>query len=876
MKRLTSRFVLIAISMLGMMAALLIGLGTLTIADGEALNQQATERSTRTIELKGTRGRILDRNGVVLAYSDTSYNIEFFRDPERRSESDSALYTESLIRAIDIVEQGGGMTIDTCYIQMDENHNFYYKWGVESEQAIKARYKNFCDAMGFKIEEEDLDDMSKWPTAEYAYKQLRRAWQIPEEMTFEQASKVMSIRQEVLLNNYRAYQPITIAYDVGMDVVAEIEMHKDELLGLQTTQSTSRVYPRGTTAAHILGYLSRSSGVVPLSTLKEMGYEEEDYEGLIELNKDGEQVVDMAKMGYSYNDDMIGASGVERSMEAYLTGSTNDKQGSESIEVNKYGSMIRRLGSTTPTDGSDVMLTIDISLQQVTEKALEDVIKSIREKEETRIAEKEAEDGHYTKATANRTGGIDSISKAETGSIVVMDVETGQVLALASYPSFDPNMFVAGLSKEQAEAIFESEEAQATTPMRNKAISAKSAPGSIFKMVTGLAGLMEGEITLDTQIDCEYLYYLHDENGNLIEGDAPGCWTKSLAKSHRDHADQNIIAALKNSCNYYFFEVSNRLGITKLNDWAGKLGLTSETGIELPGETAGMVGGQSVLYDNTLPLTQQKTSLPMLVYNQIRLLLRGYLTQRGMEINEDAVEECASKLLQLQDGSVTNKGSEVRRIISEELGIPEGVVQSYTWTRDITSALTELQWKPTITIRAGIGQGVSLVTPIAVARYAAAIANDGTVFDVHVVDRIIDSSGSVNVIEPSVYNKIEAPQEYWDAIHQGLDKVVSPEDGGTAAEAFSDAFVDAGYTSRISGKTGTAQTGTSTIDIENTSWFVTIVPNDDPEIVIIVCVPNGYSGSSGALAVERITKYYLDLKDAVAPETLVGVNALVP
>ncbi len=376
------------------------------------------------------------------------------------------------------------------------------------------------------------------------------------------------------------------------------------------------------------------------------------------------------------------------------------------------------------------------------------------------------------------------------------------------------------------------------------------------------------------QIDDLGPYYVTDENGEPIKANAPRCHTKHP----ENHADQDIIMALTNSCNYYFFTVAERLGINKLDDWAGKLGLTAPTGIELPGEATGMVGGQKVLFDNALPLNKQKTSMPRLVYDLLCERLKYYVTYRSMEVDEDAIKRCAEKLMKLQDGSLTGKGAEVRRILSEELGIPEGITSVQPWTNEITSMLTELQWKPTITVRSGIGQGVTLVTPVAVARYASAIANRGTVFDAHIVDRILDSNGKlVKQVEPSVYNKIEAPGEYWDAIHRGLQGVVSPEDGGTAAEAFSDEFVEDGYLELISGKTGTAQTSTANqIDIENTSWFITFTPREKPEIAIVVCIPNGFSGSSSAPAVEEIVRYYIDRSRSSAPENLADVNAMVP
>ena len=359
-KNLTGRFIILCIVLLVMMGALISQLGSLTLAEGEALSEQASDRVLRTIALKGTRGRILDKNGIVLAYSKTSYNVEFFRDADKRSDYDSAVYTEAIIKAIEIVEAGGGQTIDTSYIRMDENGEFYFDWGVESDAAIKARYKNFCEAMGFTIKDDlTLDksqwDLSKWPTAEYCYVRLRKWWYIPEEMPFEEAVKVISIRQEVILNNYRAYEPVTIAYDVSLDVVAEINMHSDELVGLQTSQSTTRVYPRGATAAHLVGYLSRSATAEMV----------EEY-------------------GYSY-EDFIGATGVEATMEDYLTGATFAQQGERVVEVNKNGSIIREISSTPPTDGNDVMLTIDVQLQTVVEQALESLIGRIKATQEAQI-----------------------------------------------------------------------------------------------------------------------------------------------------------------------------------------------------------------------------------------------------------------------------------------------------------------------------------------------------------------------------------------------------------------------------------------------------------------------------------------------------------
>lgn len=825
-----------------MMSALTYLLGTITIAQGETLAVEADSMASRTIVTKGKRGSILDRNGLVLAYDETCFNVEFLRDANNRTDYDSAIYTEALIKAIGIIEDGGSSVIDTSYICMDDNGLIYYDFGVTSETFIKSRYRNFCNVMGFSMK--DPDDMSTWISAEDAYLRLRELWFIPEELPFSEARKIISIRQEVLLNNYRAYVPVTIAYNVSLEVVAQIEMMADEMPGLQTSQSTTRVYPYGETAAHVVGYCQKMSA--------------ENAEALLAL-------------GYSY-DDYIGVSGVESTMETYLTGATSAHHGAIVLEVNSNGAIINTVSTTAATDGNDVTLTLDLPLQIVTEQALYDIIQAIHTKEQNKIDPDG--DGVFDGAYAD----YDEIDLAETGAIVVMDCNSGEVLAMASYPGYDPNWFIQGLTDEQVYYLYgdpneDNDYADRTTPTRNKAISMKLALGSVFKMCTGLAGLMEGAVGLNETIDDEspYIYY-DEETGKKVDTHA-NCWTSYPW----NHTDQDIVKAVKNSCNYYFYEVSYRLGIDRLVNWAEKLGLASRTGIELTGETTGIIGGQPAMYDNTRSYNNQDTSLPLLVYRSLVSLLKSYQTVRGVEIDNDAISACAQQLMALQDGSLKGKGANVRQILSLNLGIPDGISRAQSWDSEITSLLTELQWKASYTIRTGIGQGIMLVTPIAVARYVSAIANSGTVYDAHIVDSVSSPTGeTVLDVEPSVFNQIDAPDTYWEALRQGMAGVVSPEDRGTASDAFSAEYAALGYLALTSGKTGSAQVGGVTIDIQNTSWFVAFAPNDDPDIVIVVCIPSGLSGSSSAGAVEDILTYYFTKLYSQATETLPGVNEVTP
>ena len=145
---------------------------------------------------------------------------------------------------------------------------------------------------------------------------------------------------------------------------------------------------------------------------------------------------------------------------------------------------------------------------------------------------------------------------------------------------------------------------------------------------------------------------------------------------------------------------------------------------------------------------------------------------------------------------------------------------------------------------------------------------------------MIDASGNVvKDKEPVVVNTIGDDSaewdELWSAIKEGMKGVVSLEDQGTASDKFSEEFREK-YLDRITGKTGSAQIGLATIDIETTSWFVTYAPRENPEIVIISCVPNGFSGSWSISAAEEIYTYYFNKQDSAAPETLAAVNGIVP
>ena len=823
-----SRFIIFGVIILGLFILLFVQLIQLTLVKGDEYAAMSEELKTREIRVSGARGSIFDRNGLPLAYDQKSYNVQFKKNQNRNSEVDRAYYTGIIIESIDIIEHNGGKTIDSFAIRYDSDiGEYYFDWDVTDPKARALREANWRDNM-FVDDELPVEDI-------YLY--LRRKYQIPSEVGYEDARKVLSVWQDVQLARWVAYKPIDIAYNVSIQTVAEIETHRAELEGMSIADSTVRIYPRQAVAAHTIGYLGRIT--------------------------DPDALADFSDLGYSV-DDLVGVSGIEASMEAFLSGNSAARQGKKVVEIDNMAVVVNELSATEPTQGDNVMLTIDIPLQLALEESLATNVPRIKADQLERYEENE--DGVY-----DDIEDIDKVDLAESAAAVAIDVNTGEVLAIGSYPSFDLNLFTGGIEYD----VYEELKADTATPLFNKAVSSRGTPGSIFKMVTGLGGLMEGELTLSEEIDDEGPYDV-----DVLYGRAPRCWTKYP----RNHQDQTIVEGLKNSCNYFFFTVADRLGIDRLVKWGDKFGLTSSTGIEIPGEAIGQVGNQSVLYDNTKAVNDQRASIAIIVKRSIIKRLKEIGEIREVSYDDDLLDDTAEELVYLagmewtpdpldnnilKDERGVTLGDHVRSILSDNLQISETISRVNLWDRDITSFLYELRWSPFMTVTSGIGQGIVLVTPIAVARYVAALVNGGIVYETHVVDKIIDQDGTVIFDkQPVVYDTLGAPDAYLEAIKQGMADVVSDEDG-TATKYFKDFE----YQNEVGGKTGTAEV--SKIDLENNSWFVCFAPYIEPEIAVVVYTPHGFSGGLSTLVAQDIVAFYLDRKKIVAKQTIPDGDSLV-
>jgi penicillin-binding protein 2 len=230
--------------------------------------------------------------------------------------------------------------------------------------------------------------------------------------------------------------------------------------------------------------------------------------------------------GYTVGD-YIGKFGIEKIFESFLQG----KRGGRQVEVNVMGQVVRNLKTVDAQPGQNLYLTIDLRVQK--------------------------------KAEALLTG--------VAGAVAAMDPQTGQILALASSPSFDQNIFVDGMSHEQWDALV----SNPLRPLENKVIHGEYPPASTFKIITAIAALEEGVIDKNTTFYCPGYY----KYGNRVYR----CWRPA------GHDSVNVVKALAQSCDVFFYQVGQKLGIDRLSMYAIASGLGSPTGIDLDHEASGLI-----------------------------------------------------------------------------------------------------------------------------------------------------------------------------------------------------------------------------------------------------------------------------------------------
>ncbi len=774
---LNSRFYQILAVMIVLVLILCVRLFVLTVIQKDEWTTAAENQNTKEITTLAPRGKILDRYGREIATNKQMFTLTF---------NVSGLSTEEINKTayslIQILEENDDEYVDNFPIKISGD-NYRYTFDDEkrewledrgypddftAEQAFNALRSQYeidpqldryeaadilqgtygvyppinVRSMTYTYDTEKEQFLEKYGldtdlSAYEAFVQLRKTFKIDPELSDSEARKIFRIREEIQTLGYNRYLSATVAEDISEDTLIYVEERSSELRGVEIASDTVRYYPNGSTLAHVVGYMGSISD-----------YQYEEY---------------VTEKGYNA-DDLIGKDGIEASMESYLKGT----DGVTRVRVDSSGNYIDTISETEPVAGQNVYLTVDLDLQKVAEDALKQGIESTAS-------------GTSFKSKYGNVG-MSRFSNCASGAVVAIEVETGDVLAMASYPDFDPNIFAEGISTEDWESVQSTNPRDylAPTPLYNSATKASVQPGSTFKPVTAVAALQCG---LDPNMS------IRDRGHIDIGGRSFGC---SAWNSYRGtHGSLTLRTGIQNSCNYYFYCIatntdwgtgaslgfSEDISIEKIMEVAQEFGLGQETGIELDEVTTPLASAER-------KMEATKNSLWSYLYsNAIRYWPESVV--------ED--EEALRKDLDTITGWIEeNPGrGEIIERIKAQTQVSEDSVETVA---DICkySYFNQAQWTVGDEFNISIGQGDNAYTPLQMARYAATLGNYGVRNQVSIVKGI---EGEGETVKEEPYT-IDVEKEDMDEVLAGMRLVASR---GTLAATFGRFPIE------VAGKTGTAE-----------------------------------------------------------------------
>lgn len=556
--------------------------------------------------------------------------------------------------------------------------------------------------------------------------------------------------------NARPYDPVEVVTlpwgDWALEVISRLEEQREYLPGVVIEAQPMRYYPQGSLAGHLLGYVGKI---------------------------DKKELQQNLQYGYDMHD-LIGKTGLEKSWELRFAGEREiglrGQDGARQVEVDVYGRPVRELMAIMPVPGNNLVLTLDADLQAVLERSMDEVISGLKK----------------------------SNPKAGAGAAVVLDVQSGAILAMASKPDINPNDFVDGSFEEKKSYYLDSEH----KPMLNRAIQSAYPPGSTFKMITALAALEAGVVDPLASIVCDGKY---PRPGGL------NCWDV--------HKTVNFFTGFARSCNTYFQWLGELAGIDMITSVGRELGLGQKTGFE---DVAGEVPG-------VLPSRERKQEVGTAnVEKRHQLRLKELEAKYEDLLNKAATPEERQAILKQKDRE--------QKLLESQYQI---------------ELAFESQWQPFDTYNTSIGQGDTNVTVLQLASYVSAIANGGKLYRPYVVSKVISPTGEVlHEASPQLLREAEIKPENLELVRQGMRAVCEP--GGTGYSLVYDFPPEV----RVAGKTGTAQTGRKGDDPKKDfhGVFVAFAPYENPKIAFACIIEYGRQGNTSAGRVARdVLRHYFGL-----------------
>ncbi|MDP4087640.1 MAG: penicillin-binding transpeptidase domain-containing protein [Bacillota bacterium] len=929
-KRFFNRYAALTIGMLMLFSFMGYRLSDIQIINADYFTDRANTKAIRQIAEYAPRGKIIDKNGVVLAENIQSYNLIYMETDEGKEKFFGTF--QEVFKILDRCKRkndDGTESREQPFDELELKVNPYrFEFScrgddTETRTAMEilfkknrglddvVRQKLFKDRTEAELTEEEKavfnkellkispEEVFNYLTVKYDLWKLlgmsqgearnlfirKTKGEITDKEITEMVlkkyppeflRKFMLVKDAIYLQSFSGYKPVTVAANIDKRTAFLFEQVKSNLPGIDISLRPIRCYPKHELGSNFIGYISK------INAASRSKYEER---------------------GYDISTDYIGTAGLESAFEDRLKGS----KGGVTVRINKEGRKTEELFRLDPYPGQDMILTIDSKLQAVMERALNERMQALQ-----------AEAGRLHKEGSS----IMDTGNATRGAAVVIDVNTGGILAMASLPGYDPNDFTipGKLTTELRDKYFYPDyEAFARKyikrmkinksvdelfsvdsvvngkvirkdkfdiypkPFYNYATFSQMPAGSAFKPLTAIAGLEEGVITPGRRD------VIHDR----VQFTVPGVSNVWSCYSKYGHGDVDIRKALEVSCNYYFYEVGNRLynknGLDSLAKYAWRFGLgvdpnskaKKSTGIEISenfgqvfnyksmkadyafyskhtirdllvsGEYHGCNGGGDV-YFTPVDITENRQDSDALASAKaaVKAKVREYI----LADRKNAYASLKKELIPLFTNLINAEPENIKVKYKKSDPANMAEVTADTVVYDILIQVNT----PGNIYNAAIGQGEDSFNPVQLANYIATFVNGGTRYSVHLVDKFIDHTGDVvQQYKPVALDKIDLKKDTIAAVKEGMKKVT--DENGTAADSF------VGFPEEIGsgGKTGSATFKENGVQesVGRTSYglYVGFAPYDKPEIAVCVVIFDaGHGGFVSDVARAVYEAYFRD------------------
>jgi penicillin-binding protein 2 len=747
--------------------ALAAKLGVMQIQRGDEFKAEAEDNRIRPVKLPASRGLILDREGRRLAENRRSWEVRLIEadlpeegTPERQRVIDTLVSALSLENVLTIrpsaVPKGSQDTV------LNRVCNMLGITGDDAEETISGWQTQIDNGVRYiLVTHLDIDGAARFRSA---------TSELP-------GVSVMNELDYLIGSVWAPRRPVTIKTDVPRDVALQLKANSMYLPGVEIDDSAlSRVYRGGEVMSHIVGYV-QPIDVAALYDPRNMP-------------PGGNQIYDQH--------DVIGKAGLEMALEEHLRGQKGSRF--EEVDVNGVRTRIIPNSVREAVAGDNITLTIDLELQQAMGNALEKAVERAAKLKQRHNLERKAK-------------GLKEWKIPNAGAAVAYDPRSGEILGMVSYPYYDNQLFVSGLSNLKWQEYLNPDKGKAFV---NRAVNELYPPGSTFKVFLAASALSHGTLTLDSSYTCKGAIRV-PFTYNLADGNNYACWV--AWQGGTPHEATDVYSAIAESCDVFFYNVAQEY-------------------------------------------IKPVDAFEPVFYYDYNLNAGAIVSDKQHVFDGLGIDKIAEDMQQ-------------KFWFGRETGIelPEvpGLFPDRKWKRETFEGEG---WSVGDTLNVSIGQGEFTATPLQLALNMGALGIGGRYFRPHLVARRTDAENKVTEIGAEKIGELGIDQAHLDVVQEGMRRVVHTPEGTAHASRGETKWPltnpEGEEEITIGGKTGTAEFGAGDEDYDDPAlntgakdthaWFTCYAPWDKPEIAVAVVIEAGGEGSTVSVPVaDEVLRAYFEL-----------------